>query len=213
MIVVDVQRAGPSTGMPTKTEQADLLLAMFGRHGESPMPIVARPRPRSASTVALEAARIAVRYRHAGDRVVGHVHCELIRAVADPRRRDPAEDRSGLRDSRTAATSCRTRATTDSHGRGRSPGPPASFIASGTRAQDGTGNISYEPANHELMTRLRQAKVDGIADDIPALEVDDPTGDAQLLVLGWGSSLGTITAAVIRARAEVGRSRRPISDT
>jgi 2-oxoglutarate ferredoxin oxidoreductase subunit alpha len=72
----------------------------------------------------------------------------------------------------------------------------------GLERQDGTGNISYDAANHELMTRLRQAKVDGIADDIPALEVDDPDGDAALLVLGWGSSLGTITAAVMRARAD-----------
>jgi 2-oxoglutarate ferredoxin oxidoreductase subunit alpha len=72
----------------------------------------------------------------------------------------------------------------------------------GLERQDGTGNISYDPANHELMTRLRQAKVDGIAEDIPALEVDDPDGDATLLVLGWGSSLGTITAAVGRARSQ-----------
>ncbi len=75
----------------------------------------------------------------------------------------------------------------------------------GLERQDGTGNISYDAANHELMTRLRQAKVDGIADDIPALEVEDPSGEAELLVLGWGSSLGTITAAVARARAD-GRS-------
>ena len=84
----------------------------------------------------------------------------------------------------------------------------------GLERQDGTGNISYDAANHELMTRLRQAKVDGIADDIPALDVEDPTGDAQLLVLGWGSSLGTITRGGRAGRGRrAGRSRPRISDT
>jgi 2-oxoglutarate/2-oxoacid ferredoxin oxidoreductase subunit alpha len=202
MIVVDVQRAGPSTGMPTKTEQADLLLAMYGRHGESPLPIVSASTPSECFTAALEAARIAVRYRTpvillSDTFIANSSEPWPIPDVESLPRIDPAfaTPNGGdflpySRDEQLARPWA-------------IPGTPGLVHRiGGLERQDGTGNISYDAANHELMTRLRQAKVDGIADDIPALDVDDPTGDAQLLVLGWGSSLGTITAAVIRARAE-----------
>jgi 2-oxoglutarate/2-oxoacid ferredoxin oxidoreductase subunit alpha len=201
MIIVDVQRAGPSTGMPTKTEQADLLLAMYGRHGESPLPIVSASTPAECFSSALEAARIAVRYRTpvillSDTFIANSSEPWAIPDVESLPRIDPAfASRNGpdflpySRDDKLA----RPWAV---------PGTPGLVHRiGGLERQDGTGNISYDAANHELMTRLRQAKVDGIADDIPALEVDDPGGGAELLVLGWGSSLGTITAAVARARA------------
>jgi 2-oxoglutarate/2-oxoacid ferredoxin oxidoreductase subunit alpha len=201
MIIVDVQRAGPSTGMPTKTEQADLLLAMYGRHGESPLPIVSASTPAECFTAALEAARIAVRYRTpvillSDTFIANSSEPWPIPDVESLPRIDPAfASPNGpdflpySRDDKLA----RPWAT---------PGTPGLVHRiGGLERQDGTGNISYDAANHELMTRLRQAKVDGIADDIPPLEVDDPGEDAELLVLGWGSSLGTITAAVARARA------------
>jgi 2-oxoglutarate/2-oxoacid ferredoxin oxidoreductase subunit alpha len=202
MIVVDVQRAGPSTGMPTKTEQADLLLAMFGRHGESPLPIVAPATPSDCFAASLEAARIAVRYRTPvillSDTFLANSSEPWAIPDVDglPRidpnfaRPDGADFLPYLRDERLA----RPWAV---------PGTPGLVHRiGGLERQDGTGNISYDASNHELMTRLRQAKVDGIADDIPALEVDDPTGDAELLVLGWGSSLGTITEAARRVRGQ-----------
>jgi 2-oxoglutarate/2-oxoacid ferredoxin oxidoreductase subunit alpha len=201
MIVVDVQRAGPSTGMPTKTEQADLLLAMYGRHGESPLPIVAASTPADCFTAAIEAARIAVRYRTpvillSDTFIANSSEPWAIPDVESLPRIDPAFASSNgpdflpySRDEKLARPWA-------------IPGTPGLVHRiGGLERQDGTGNISYDAANHELMTRLRQAKVDGIADDIPPLDVDDPTGDAELLVLGWGSSLGTISAAVGRARA------------
>ena len=201
MILVDVMRAGPSTGMPTKTEQADLLLAMYGRHGESPLPIVAAATPSDCFPAALEAARLAVRYRTpvillSDTFIANSSEPWAIPDVEQLPTIDPAfASPNGpdflpySRDDRLA----RPWAV---------PGTPGLVHRiGGLERQDGTGNISYDPSNHELMTRLRQAKVDGIADDVPALEVDDPSGDAELLVLGWGSSLGTITAAVGAARA------------
>jgi 2-oxoglutarate ferredoxin oxidoreductase subunit alpha len=202
MIIVDVQRAGPSTGMPTKTEQADLLLAMYGRHGESPLPIVSASTPAECFTAALEAARIAVRYRTpvillSDTFIANSSEPWPIPDIEDLPTIDPAfASPNGQdflpysRDDRLARPWA-------------IPGTPGLVHRiGGLERQDGTGNISYDAANHELMTRLRQAKVDGIADDIPVLEVEDPSGEADLLVLGWGSSLGTITAAVARARAD-----------
>ena len=202
MILVDVQRAGPSTGMPTKTEQADLLLAMYGRHGESPLPIVAAATPSDCFAAAIEAARIAVRYRTpvillSDTFIANSSEPWAIPDVDDLPLIDPNFAKANgpdflpyARDDRLA----RPWAV---------PGTPGLGPRIGVRAlQDGSGNISYAPADHDLMTRLRQAKVDGIADDIPPLEVDDPSGSAELLVLGWGSSLGTITEAARHARAD-----------
>ena len=205
MVVVDVQRGGPSTGLPTKTEQGDLLLAMFGRHGESPMPIVAAASPSDCFDVALEAARIAVRYRTPvivlSDTFLSNSSEPWrVPEVDDLPEIDPnfaVADGDGFlpyaRDERLA----RPWAV---------PGTPGLVHRiGGLEREDLTGNISYDPENHERMTHLRQAKVDGIADDIPPLAVDDPDGDAELLVLGWGSSLGTIRAAASRVRASGGK--------
>ena len=192
MVIVDVMRAGPSTGMPTKTEQSDLLVAMFGRHGDSPMPVVAPRSPSHCFDAALEACRIAVRYRTPvmllSDTFLGNSSEPwLIPSVADLPAIDPAfatgpnagqEFMPYLRDARLARPWA-------------IPGTPGlRHRIGGLEKEDGSGDISYDPANHERMTNLRAAKVDGIADDIPPLEVDDPDGDARTLVLGWGSTFG-----------------------
>jgi 2-oxoglutarate ferredoxin oxidoreductase subunit alpha len=200
MIVVDVQRAGPSTGMPTKTEQSDLLMAMYGRHGESPLPVIASSTPGGCFDAAFEAARIAVRYRTpvillSDTFLASSSEPWRIPVVSDLPSIDPgfAEAREGeefmpyARDENLA----RPWAV---------PGTPGlAHRIGGIEKADGTGNISYDPANHERMTELRAAKVAGIASEIPPLTVDSEPG-ATLLVLGWGSSEGAIRAGVRRAR-------------
>jgi 2-oxoglutarate ferredoxin oxidoreductase subunit alpha len=183
MVIVDVQRAGPSTGMPTKTEQTDLLLAMYGRHGESPLPIVAASSPADCFAAAMEAARIAVRYPWRLPEIEDLPQIDPNFALANGGGFLPYS-----RDDRLA----RPWAV---------PGTPGLVHRiGGLEREVETGNISYDPDNHERMTFLRRDKVEGIAADIPPLEVDDPEGDAQLLVLGWGSSQGTVRAAARRVR-------------
>jgi 2-oxoglutarate/2-oxoacid ferredoxin oxidoreductase subunit alpha len=202
MIIVDVQRAGPSTGMPTKTEQSDLLMALYGRHGESPLPVIAPSTPGNCFDVAFEAARIAIRYRTpvivlSDTFLASSSEPWLIPAVADLPDIDPAfavadgesaeEFLPYARDERLARPWAL-------------PGTPGlQHRIGGLEKADGSGNISYDPANHARMTELRAAKVAGIVDEISAVVVDsDP--DARLLVLGWGSSEGAIRAGVRRAR-------------
>ncbi|MFJ8627826.1 2-oxoacid:acceptor oxidoreductase subunit alpha [Kitasatospora sp. NPDC093550] len=206
LLVVDIQRGGPSTGLPTKTEQADLLQAMFGRNGEAPVPIVAPATPAECFDAALEAARIAVTYRTPvfllsdgylanGSEpwripAVDELPAIEPRFATGPNREDGAFW-PYLRDPRTLARPWAL------------PGTPGlEHRIGGIEKQDGTGNISYDPANHDFMVRTRQAKVDGIT--VKPVEVDDPTGDARVLVLGWGSTYGPITAAVRRVRADGG---------
>jgi 2-oxoglutarate/2-oxoacid ferredoxin oxidoreductase subunit alpha len=200
MVIVDVQRGGPSTGLPTKTEQGDLLLAMFGRHGESPMPIVAPASPSDCFDAALEAARIAVRYRTP----VILLSDTFLSNSSEPWRVPEVDDLPVIDPDFAVANGdgFLPYARDDRLARPWAvPGTPGLVHRiGGLEREDVTGNISYEPENHERMTHLRRAKVDGIADDIPSLEVEDPAGDAELLVLGWGSSLGTIRAAARRVR-------------
>jgi 2-oxoglutarate ferredoxin oxidoreductase subunit alpha len=201
MVIVDVQRAGPSTGMPTKTEAADLLSAMYGRHGESPLPILAAYTPAQCFETAIEAVRIAVKYRTPvillSDTFLANSSEPWRVPSADELPRiDPAfatepNDEGAfwpyLRDENLA----RPWAV---------PGTPGlEHRIGGLEKEEVTGNISYEPDNHALMTRIRAERVARIADDIPELEVDHEDG-AELLVLGWGSSYGTIKAGVRRAR-------------
>ncbi len=204
MIIVDVQRGGPSTGLPTKTEQSDLLLAMFGRHGESPLPILAASTPADCFDTAIEAARIAVTYR------------TPVILLSDTFLSNSSEPWQ-IPDVDALPTIEPRFATAPSNGDGflpyvrdeklarpwATPGTPGLVHRiGGLEREDGTGNISYDPLNHERMTDLRAAKVAGIANDIPPLEVDDPDGDAELLILAWGSSLGTVRAAARRVRAD-----------
>jgi 2-oxoglutarate/2-oxoacid ferredoxin oxidoreductase subunit alpha len=202
MIIVDVQRAGPSTGMPTKTEAADLLAAMYGRHGESPIPIVASRTPSECFDAAIEAVRIAVKYRTP----VILLSDTFLTNSSEPWR---LPDLDGLPDIDPKF------ATQPNHDDGfmpylrddnlarpwAVPGTPGMIHrVGGLEKEDVTGNISYDGGNHERMTHLRAAKVAKIAEDIPLLEVDDPGGDASLLVLGWGSTYGAIVAGVRRVR-------------
>jgi 2-oxoglutarate/2-oxoacid ferredoxin oxidoreductase subunit alpha len=203
MVIVDVQRAGPSTGMPTKTEQSDLLAALFGRHGESPIPVVAARSSSHCFDAAIEAARIAITYRTpvillSDTFLANSSEPWLLPDVDSLPTIDPAfatgpnagqEFMPYLRDEKLA----RPWAVPGTKGLRHRIG--------GLEKEDGTGDISYDPENHERMTKLRAAKVAKIVDDVPPLEVDDPDGDAELLVLGWGSTFGTILAAARRVRA------------
>jgi 2-oxoglutarate ferredoxin oxidoreductase subunit alpha len=203
MVVVDVQRAGPSTGMPTKQEAADLLLAMYGRHGESPLPIVAAHTPSSCFDAALEAARIAVKYRTP----VILLTDTFLANSSEPWR---LPDVDTLPDIAPAfATGVNMGEEFWPYLRDENLARP--WAVPGTeglehriggleKEADSTGNISYDPQNHAWATELRASKVLKLADEIPALDVDDPDGDAELLVLGWGSTYGAIRVAVDRAR-------------
>ncbi|WP_432277583.1 2-oxoacid:acceptor oxidoreductase subunit alpha [Kitasatospora brasiliensis] len=206
LLVVDIQRGGPSTGLPTKTEQADLLQAMFGRNGEAPVPIVAPATPAECFDAALEAARIAVTYRTPvfllsdgylanGSEPWRIPEVDELPSVDPQFATEPNREDGAFwpyqRDPRTLARPWAL------------PGTPGlEHRIGGIEKQDGTGNISYDPANHDFMVRTRQAKIDGIT--VKPIEVDDPTGDARVLVLGWGSTYGPITAAVRRVRADGG---------
>ncbi|GII02362.1 2-oxoacid:acceptor oxidoreductase subunit alpha [Planobispora takensis] len=208
LIVVDVQRAGPSTGMPTKTEQTDLLMAMYGRNGESPLPVVAPMSPSDCFDAAIEAARLAVKYRTPvmllsdGYLANGSEPWKVPSAAELPDistafATAPDEGETFLPFKRDPETLARPWAIPGTAGLEHRIG--------GIEKADGTGNISYDPDNHDRMVRLRQAKIDGIAKDIPALEIDDPDGDARVLVLGWGSTYGPIAAAVRRIRKAGGK--------
>ncbi|HET6693211.1 MAG TPA: 2-oxoacid:acceptor oxidoreductase subunit alpha [Pedococcus sp.] len=208
LIIVDVQRGGPSTGLPTKTEQSDLLQAMFGRNGESPVPIVAPSSPADCFDAALEAVRIATTYRTPVFLLSDGYLANGSEPWRIPAVRDlpaaPVEfatepndvDAGGqpvfhpyLRDETTLARPWAV------------PGTPGlEHRIGGIEKANVTGNISYDPDNHDLMTRLRAGKVAGIAATIGDLEVDDPSGEAEVLVLGWGSTYGPIAAAVRSVR-------------
>jgi 2-oxoglutarate/2-oxoacid ferredoxin oxidoreductase subunit alpha len=210
LIICDIQRAGPSTGMPTKTEQADLLMALYGRNGESPLAVVAPATPSDCFDIALEAVRIATKYRTPvvilsdGYLANGSEPWRIPEVAGLPKLRDdfsfssPNEWRGDgdqpaflpfKRDSQTLAPPWAI------------PGTPGlEHRIGGIEKADVAGTISYDPDNHDKMVRLRQAKIDGIAADIGPLEVDDPDGDAKVLVLGWGSTFGSIGAAVRRVR-------------
>jgi 2-oxoglutarate/2-oxoacid ferredoxin oxidoreductase subunit alpha len=208
LIICDIQRAGPSTGMPTKTEQADLLQAMFGRNGESPVPIVAAASPADCFNAAIEAARIAVKYRTPvillSDGYLANGSepwripdiaslPELSQEFAFAASGSPDEGGSEFEPfRRDPATLARPWAV---------PGTPGlEHRVGGIEKADITGEISYDPDNHDRMVRLRQAKIDGIGADVEPLSVDDPDGSARALVLGWGSTYGSIGAAVRRVR-------------
>ncbi|MEN2420090.1 2-oxoacid:acceptor oxidoreductase subunit alpha [Streptomyces rimosus] len=225
LVIVDIQRGGPSTGLPTKTEQADLLQAMYGRNGEAPVPIVAPRTPADCFDAALDAARIALTYRTPvfllsdGYLANGSEPWRIpeLDQLPDLRVQFANDTNHTLADGtevfwpykRDEQTLARPWAV---------PGTPGlEHRIGGIEKQDGTGNISYDPANHDFMVRTRQAKIDGIA--VPDLEVDDPTAEAAVrdgqgaaavqgadtLVLGWGSTYGPITAAVRRVRRDGGR--------
>ena len=201
LVVVDVQRAGPSTGMPTKTEQADLLQVMFGRNGEAPLPIVAPATPAECFDYAIEAWRLALKYMTP----VVYLSDAFLATGSEPWSiPDPADlpnievhnvtERAGFHPyARDPETLARPWAV---------PGTPGlEHRIGGLEKADVSGNVSYDPDNHQRMTHLRAQKVAGIAADIPDLQVFGPDrGD--VLVLGWGSTYGAIRSAVERLQAE-----------
>jgi len=197
-VFVDVQRGGPSTGLPTKTEQADLLQALYGRNGESPVAVVAPRSPSDCFETALEAVRIAVSYHTPvivlSDGAIANgsepwriPDIDTLEPINHVFAKPDEPFQPYARDPDTLARQFAV------------PGTPGlEHRIGGLEAANGSGEISYEPANHDLMVRLREAKIDGIS--VPDLEVDDPTGDAELLLIGWGSSYGPIGEACRRAR-------------
>jgi 2-oxoglutarate ferredoxin oxidoreductase subunit alpha len=209
LLVIDVQRGGPSTGLPTKTEQSDLLLAMSGRNGEAPVPIVAAQSPGDCFDAAIEAARIALTYRTPvillsdGYLANGSEPWKVpavddlpdlrVAFATEPNGPD-GEYLPYLRDPETLARPWAIPGTAGLEHR-----------LGGIEKADKTGNISYDPDNHDFMVRTRQAKVDGIARTIAPVVVDDPNAGtanpAKVLVLGWGSTYGPIGAACREVRA------------
>jgi len=203
LVICDIQRAGPSTGMPTKPEQGDLLMVMFGRNSESPVPVVAARSPSDCFAAAIEACRIALKYR------------TPVYLLSDAYLANGSEP--WLLPELDALPDISTTFTTEANFEGEFlpylrdeqtlarpwavPGTPGlEHRIGGLEKADRTGNISYDPDNHDLMTRLRAQKVAGIAADIPELAVDDPDGEARVLVLGWGGTYGPIAAACKRVR-------------
>ncbi|HYL85237.1 MAG TPA: 2-oxoacid:acceptor oxidoreductase subunit alpha [Candidatus Angelobacter sp.] len=201
LVICDIQRGGPSTGLPTKTEQADLLQALFGRNSEAPIPVLAASTPGDCFWVAMEASRIALKYMVpvivlSDGYLANGAEPWRIPKVDDipPIPVHFATDPNGfLPYKRDAQTLARPWAL---------PGTPGlEHRIGGLEKQDGTGNVNYEPLNHENMVRIRAAKVAAIVQDIPnVLPEGDPEGD--LLIVSWGSTAGSITAAVKTARAK-----------
>ena len=208
LLIIDIQRGGPSTGLPTKTEQADLLHAMYGRHGEAPLPIVAAKTPSHCFEATLEAVRLAVKYRTP----VILLSDGYLANGTEPWRLPDMDDLPDIDPDFATATN-----HTDADGNEvfwpyvrdedtlarpwAPPGVPGlEHRIGGLEKSDGSGNVAYDGPNHERMTRLRAAKIAGIANDIPPTDVDDEEG-AEVLVIGWGSTYGAIAAGVQRVRA------------
>jgi 2-oxoglutarate ferredoxin oxidoreductase subunit alpha len=208
LLIIDVQRGGPSTGLPTKTEQSDLMLAMYGRHGESPLPIVAAYTPAHCFFATIEAARLALKYRTpvillTDGYLANSTEPWLLPDVAtlpdisiefatEPNATTPDGEPAFwpyLRDPETLARPLAP------------PGTPGlAHRIGGIEKADGSGNISYDPDNHGLMTRLRADKIAGIADDVEPAKIYGDATDAEIVVVGWGSTWGAISGAVDRVR-------------
>jgi 2-oxoglutarate/2-oxoacid ferredoxin oxidoreductase subunit alpha len=210
MVVIDVQRGGPSTGLPTKTEQSDLFQLLYGRNGEAPIPVVAASSPADCFDAAIEAARIALTYRTP----VALLSDGYLANSAEPWRLPSVDDLPALDRSfsfttepnqedggfapylRDADTLARPWAL---------PGTPGlEHRLGGIEKEEGSGHISYDPANHHAQTEMRYARLARIGDSLPPLEVVDPSGEAEVLVVGWGSTKGPLQAACHELR-EKGR--------
>ncbi len=202
LIVIDVQRAGPSTGMPTRVEQSDLLFAMYGRHGEAPLPVIAAATPADAFSTAIEAARIATKYMTpvillSDGYIANSSEPWLIPDVAGlptfpvtfaTETNEGEEFLPYVRDPETLARPWAIPGTPDLEHR-----------LGGLEKQNRTGAVAYDGENHELMTKLRAEKIEAIQRDIPPITVHGDA-DSKILVLGWGSTFGAIRAGVLNAR-------------
>jgi len=210
LLIIDIQRGGPSTGLPTKTEQSDLMLAVYGHHGESPLPVLAAHSPADCFNVAIEAARIALKYRTPviilSDGYIANgaepwllpdvsslpeLEYELTTEFNHVDDDGNPEFWPYLRDPDTLARAIALPGT-----------PNLMHRIGGIEKADGSGNISYDPENHGTMVALRAAKVQGIAGDLPPTDVRGDVEDAEILVIGWGSTWGAIDGAVDRVRSQ-----------
>jgi len=199
LVVCNVQRGGPSTGLPTKTEQADLLQALFGRNGEAPIPVLAAATPADCFETVFEACRIALKFMtpvfFLSDGYLGNgsepwliPDFDKLPGIEPKFRTDPEGFLPYLRDEATLARPWAI------------PGTPGlEHRIGGLEKQNLSGNVSYDPQNHETMVKLRTEKVERVANDIPPAEVDGPT-EGELLVVGWGSTYGAIRSAIARVR-------------
>ena len=208
LIVIDVQRGGPSTGLPTKTEQSDLLQVMFGRNGEAPVPVIAPQSPSDCFHIAIDAARIATQYRTPvfilSDGYLANGaepwHLPDVADLPDLTVEFTTEPNHVLDDGTQAFWPYKRDPETLARPWAVPGTPGLEHRIGGIEKQDGIGTISYDAANHDRMVRLRQAKIDGII--VPDMVVDDPDGDAKVLVLGWGSTYGPIGAGCRRVRKD-----------
>jgi 2-oxoglutarate ferredoxin oxidoreductase subunit alpha len=200
LIIVDVMRAGPSTGLPTKTEQSDLMQAMYGRHGEAPLPVLAASGSADCFNMTMEAARLALKYMTPvmllTDGYIGQSsepwripELDKLAEIEPNFATDPSTFKPYLRNPDTLS---RLWAVPGMQGMEHRIG--------GLEKEDGSGVVSHDPSNHQKMVELRQRKVDGIANDIPELEVmGEPEGD--ILLLSWGSTYGAAKSAVLKLKA------------
>jgi 2-oxoglutarate ferredoxin oxidoreductase subunit alpha len=201
LVIVNVQRAGPSTGMPTKTEQADLLQAAVGRNGESPVAVLAASTPADCFETAIEACRIAVKYMTPvfmltdgyltnGSEPWKLPDIEDLKPIVVNHATDPDTFQPYKRDEATLARPWVI------------PGMAGmEHRIGGLEKWDGSGNVSYDPQNHDHMVRTRAEKIRRIANDIPPIQVNGDR-EGQLLLIGWGGTYGAITSAVERVRAK-----------
>jgi 2-oxoglutarate ferredoxin oxidoreductase subunit alpha len=200
LVLIDIQRGGPSTGLPTKTEQADLLQAVYGRNGEAPVCVIAAATPGDCFYMAIEAVRLALKYMCPvflltdgylanGAEPWAIPDVESLPKIPVTFRKDPEGFHPFLRDPETLARNWAI------------PGTPGLTHRIGGIEKDfNSGHISYNPDNHELMTKTRAAKIAGIANDVPEQQIEVGTEKGKLLVLGWGSTYGSIREAVQRCR-------------
>ncbi|HEY8378126.1 MAG TPA: 2-oxoacid:acceptor oxidoreductase subunit alpha, partial [Nannocystis sp.] len=200
LVVVDVQRGGPSTGLPTKTEQSDLLFAVYGRNGDCPVVVLAASTPGDCFTLAVESARLATKYMTpvilltdgflANSAEPWRIpDLDAMQPFPVQHRKDPTGFHPFLRDPATLARAWAI------------PGTPGlEHRIGGIEKHHDSGNISYDPDNHHKMTKVRAAKIAGIADDIPLQTVDQGEDTGDLAVVGWGSTYGAISQAVLGAR-------------
>ena len=205
LVIINIQRGGPSTGLPTKTEQSDLLQAYYGRNGECPMPVIASSTPSDCFDAVYEAARISVQHMTPvillSDGYIANgaepwkfpVSADLKPIVVNVKK-ELAADEPKFQPYRRDEKLARAWAI---------PGTPGlEHRIGGLEKQDITGNINYEPENHQHMVNIRQAKVDKIADYIPLQQIDSGPEKGKVLVLGWGSTFGAIKSAVLQLQAE-----------